>query len=153
VKIRDLYLCGNLCDMPSTVSWPNSRLNNFPKRWSSHRGTWNKPDNKDGSDQMALWQHCSVFHGNDILIHYPSMTMNLTLLLLYNNPVWIPVKIIAWLSLTHKFIQSMIPPCVKQLYAPSRFLLMFSILLCPVVWPSWPPIHVILIPHFKTFRI
>jgi len=51
------YLCVNLCDMQSTL------VNKFSKRCSAHRGIWNKPDNRDDSDQMTLSRHYSVFHG------------------------------------------------------------------------------------------
>jgi len=38
-------------------------VNKFSTRWSSHQSTWNKPDNRDDSDQMAVSQHYSVYHG------------------------------------------------------------------------------------------
>jgi len=39
-----------------------------PRR-STHRGTWNKPDNRDDSNQMALSWHNTMFYG--ILLNKP----------------------------------------------------------------------------------
>jgi len=43
-------------------------VNKFSKRWSAHRGTLNKPDNRDDGDEMSsLWKY-SAFH--DIICEY-----------------------------------------------------------------------------------
>ena len=38
-------------------------INKFSNRRSAHQGTWNKSDNGDGSDQIGLSRHYSLFHG------------------------------------------------------------------------------------------
>jgi len=38
-------------------------VNKVTKTWSSHRDIWNKPDNRDDTDQMALSRNNTMFHG------------------------------------------------------------------------------------------
>jgi len=41
----------------------NQTVNKLSLKWSAHRGTWNKPDKRDGSVQMVPSRHYTVFHG------------------------------------------------------------------------------------------
>jgi len=34
----------------------------FSTGWSLHPSSWNKTDTRDGSDQMVVLRHSSVFH-------------------------------------------------------------------------------------------
>jgi len=47
------YLYGELCDI--SQQYVALTENKFSTRWSAHPGTWNKPDNRDDSDQIALF--------------------------------------------------------------------------------------------------
>jgi len=53
---------GDLCDMQSTLFW-QQKINKLFKIWTAQRGAWNKSDKSDDSDQTALPQHYTVFHG------------------------------------------------------------------------------------------
>jgi len=55
---KQWYLCGDcLFCMPSTICWPSSKEIFHEMISAAKYNTWNKQDNADGSDQMALSRH------------------------------------------------------------------------------------------------
>jgi len=67
------YLCGDLCDIKSTVCWRNS-IKTFQEMDIASR-SWNKLDKNGDSDQKAVSKHLALFHGVNKAAIYDSCTV------------------------------------------------------------------------------